>query len=58
MTTSTDLDPADIAALLHDVRSSATRLAAGLDAHTDVTAHGSIRASRMEPWARHHAPGA
>lgn len=30
MNTSTDLDPSDITALLHDVRSSAARLAAGL----------------------------
>ncbi|MFB8085959.1 hypothetical protein [Streptomyces sp. NPDC055992] len=35
MTTSADLGPADIAALLHNVRSSAARLAAGLGALTD-----------------------
>lgn len=51
MTTSTDLDPADIAALLHDVRSSAARLAAGLDALTDVTAR---EPSVLPGWSRGH----
>ncbi|AOP47831.1 maleylpyruvate isomerase family mycothiol-dependent enzyme [Streptomyces lydicus] len=51
MTTSTDLDPADIAALLHDVRSSAARLAAGLDALTDVTTR---EPSVLPGWSRGH----
>ncbi|MFE9122847.1 maleylpyruvate isomerase family mycothiol-dependent enzyme [Streptomyces sp. NPDC007172] len=51
MTTSADLDPAGIAALLHDVRSSAARLAAGLDALTDVTAR---EPSVLPGWSRGH----
>lgn len=51
MITRTDLDPADVAALLGDVRASAARLAATLDALTDANAR---EPSALSGWSRGH----